>query len=275
MSLALATDFAEDLAARAAAALEAELVTWPKPGLVSDRDRGSHPDMTAGQFRASIAALTPWFAALARAGRAGADMVELRRLGLAAEADMLRATGGRNTHRGALFTLGLLVAAAGRGAVPLGAAIARHWGADIRRIPAGLAPSHGLIQCRRHGLTGARGEAAAGLPSVYRVGLPALAAARRAWPDDANRARVACFFALLNAVEDTTLWHRGGPAGRALAGRLTAGFDPAAPDWQARAEAIHRAFVARRLTAGGVADLLAATLLVADIEEDPPWPPSA
>ncbi len=97
----------------AAAALLAELETWPKPGLVSHVDAGSHADMEADTFRASTAAIRPFLAELAAAGASGAGMAELRGIGLAAERAMLAATGGVNTHRGAIFGLGLLCAAAG------------------------------------------------------------------------------------------------------------------------------------------------------------------
>ncbi|HEV7438797.1 MAG TPA: triphosphoribosyl-dephospho-CoA synthase, partial [Methylobacterium sp.] len=62
----------EAIARLAVACLRLELETYPKPGLVSHVDSGSHADMDAGSFRASAAALEPFFADLARAGAAGA-----------------------------------------------------------------------------------------------------------------------------------------------------------------------------------------------------------
>ena len=87
----------------AAGALREELETYPKPGLVSLVDNGSHPDMTAEEFLASIAAITPAFAAMAGAAERGGNLGELQRIGLAAEEKMFAVTGGRNTHRGAIF----------------------------------------------------------------------------------------------------------------------------------------------------------------------------
>jgi triphosphoribosyl-dephospho-CoA synthase len=103
----------DHIANTAGAALLAELDTWPKPGLVSHVDQGSHTDMDAGTFQASTAAIVPFFAQLTEAGAGGADLPALRDIGLAAERAMLSATGGVNTHRGAIFGLGLLCAAAG------------------------------------------------------------------------------------------------------------------------------------------------------------------
>ena len=123
------------IAASAVHALLLELATWPKPGLVSHVDRGSHDDMDAETFRASAAAIAPYFRALADAGAHGCGMGRLRIIGLEAEAAMFAATSGVNTHRGAIFGLGLLCAAAGARAaghvepgLRLGDVVARLWG---------------------------------------------------------------------------------------------------------------------------------------------------
>ncbi|WP_425284989.1 triphosphoribosyl-dephospho-CoA synthase MdcB [Methylobacterium pseudosasicola] len=253
------------------AALIDELETWPKPGLVSPVDSGSHHDMDAGTLRRSAAAIRPYFADLVAAGARGAEMDELRAIGLRAEAAMLAATGGVNAHRGAIFSLGLICAGAGAaGAAPAAAeeraeAVGRLWGAAIARAPAS-ADSHGGRATRRYGVGGASAEAAAGFPTVRAVGLPALRLGRARAPDDPEAARVQCFFALLAVVDDTNLLHRGGADGLDRAQAAAAGFleagGIAAPDWQDRAIAIHRNFVAARLSPGGCADLLATTLLL-------------
>ena len=100
------------LARLAVASLHAELVTAPKPGLVTPFDTGSHDDMDAATFMRSLFALRGYFLAIAEAGAAAAPFARLKQLGIDAEAAMMRATGGINTHRGAIFSLGLLVAAA-------------------------------------------------------------------------------------------------------------------------------------------------------------------
>ena len=103
------------VSAEAQRALRLEVDTFPKPGLVSHKDNGSHTDMDASTFHASTIALGPFFAELASAGFAGSPMSTLREIGLRAESAMLLATKGINTHRGAIFGLGLLCAAAGSG----------------------------------------------------------------------------------------------------------------------------------------------------------------
>src|ERR1700733_3514756 len=98
----------------AANALTEELATYPKPGLVSFVDQGSHPDMDAVCFLISIAAIKTFFGEMAEAGADGCRLLDLQRIGISAEESMLNATGGRNTHRGAIYCLGLLAAAAGK-----------------------------------------------------------------------------------------------------------------------------------------------------------------
>ena len=259
---------AHAIARGASAALLDELATWPKPGLVSHVDTGSHSDMDADTFRRSVAALEPFFARLARAGALGADMTALRRIGLEAERAMMAATGGANTHRGAIFALGLLCAASGAMGAPPTAVVTevvRRWGAAIPAGP-GFASSHGAEAQRRYGAGGARAEAALGFPNAVEVGLPALRQGRVLAPGDAEAARVHCFFALLATVEDTNLLHRGGIEGLDFARRAARAFldrgGVGHPLWRREAEAVHRAFVALRLSPGGSADLLAVTLFL-------------
>jgi triphosphoribosyl-dephospho-CoA synthase len=228
--------------------------------------------MDAASFLASIAAIEPFFSDLARAGAEGANLPRLQQIGLAAEHAMEQATGGRNTHRGAIFSIGLLAAAAGwraRAESPasLGMIVRERWADGILLsddLPGG---SDGIVMGHRHGVGGARREAKEGFPSVYRIGLPAL---RKAGPECPG-ACVQVFFELLAQCEDTTLMKRGGREGWQFglseARRFLETGGIFVPGWQATAEEIHRAFIARNLTAGGVADLLAATLFVHRIEE--------
>ena len=259
------------IATRASAALLAELATYPKPGLVSLVDSGSHDDMDAGTFRRSVAAIAPFFARLAEAGASGAPLGTLRAIGLEAEAEMLAATGGINTHRGAIFALGLLAAAAGAGARDLVGYVRETWGDLLagERPPTG---SHGARAMRHFGVGGARGEAAAGFPGAVKIGLPALREGRSI-SQSGEAARVHAFFALLAELDDTNILHRRGAEGLAYAQASAKAFIDAggigAPDWRARAIAVHHAFVARRLSPGGSADLLAVTLFLDAAERDP------
>lgn len=98
----------------AADALDAELTLTPKPGLVDRHDRGAHRDMDYYLMKRSIDTLRPWLAGIAVAAFDGADKDEIRQLGLQAEQAMLTSTRGINTHRGALFSMGMMLIAACR-----------------------------------------------------------------------------------------------------------------------------------------------------------------
>ena len=194
---------------------------------------------------------------------------------------MLAATGGVNTHRGAIFNLGLLCAAAGSVAMSegrLGAqAVCDHvgerWGAAVLanqpRVADDAVPSHGLVVARRYGTGGARQEAASGFPAALEVGLPAYRDALVA-TGSSELAGVQALFALIAVLEDSNLLWRGGLQGLAHARLAATAFLAAggvlAADWRASAARIDRDFSQRRLSPGGSADLLGVTLFLADLE---------
>jgi triphosphoribosyl-dephospho-CoA synthase len=197
-------------------------------------------------------------------------MSVLRQIGIAAEAAMLQATDGINTHRGVIFGMGLLCAAAGtrdtmHGQEELGTIVRRRWGDEIGS-PTTRDTTHGAVVWRRYGVGGARREAIAGFPHLYEVAWPALRLGRRLAGGDEAAARAQCLFALMAALEDTNLLHRGGVEGLLFARALAVQFielgGVAASDWRERALGMHHLMVARHLSPGGSADLLAMTLFV-------------
>lgn len=259
-------------------ALYAELALHPKPGLVSPLDSGSHDDMDMGTFLRSLFALRGYFRAIAAAGAAGEGFAALRDLGIAAERRMLAATGGINTHRGAVFGIGFLAAAAGwrmrrgltlRGAA-LGETVADLWGAEILAAAPQAPVSHGSRAIQRYGARGARQEAADGFPTLLTLAVPALdnALTNGAGPE---RALVQTLFTLMAELEDTNLLHRGGPAGLAFVrGEARRFLDRGGvfqAEWRAKALALHRVCIARRLSPGGSADMLAAAHFVHACQE--------
>jgi triphosphoribosyl-dephospho-CoA synthase len=251
-------------------ALHDELSLAPKPGLVTLIDSGSHDDMDAHTFMRSLFSLRRYFAQIAEAGACGADFAVLERCGIAAEARMLAATGGVNTHRGAIFMLGLLCAAAGavcreRGAAShpaqLRDALRRHWGDALASRSQRPPVLPGGIAARRHGLRGASEEAALAFPVLFETALPALtgAKARGLTP---SQARLDTLFHIIAVLDDSNLAHRGGLAGLRYAQRTARAFldrgGVARPDGLREAQAIADDFVLRRLSPGGAADTLAA-----------------
>ena len=269
-----ANAFHAALGRAAIASLYDELALEPKPGLVSFADAGSHDDMDASTFLRSLFALRHFFVRVAAQGAASPDFAPLEALGIAAETRMLRATGGVNTHRGAIFTLGLLCAAAGAAGRACDAATLRgtlmaRWGRALADRATRASDSHGARAARRHGLRSASEEAALGLPTLFDHVLPALRAARRAGADECG-ARLHALFTAMAEVDDTNLVHRGGLQGlrdaKSLARRFLADGGGLGADAVARAARVHAQFVERRLSPGGAADLLAAACWVDRVE---------
>lgn len=260
---------ANEIGRAAVLALHDELALAPKPGLVSFVDSGSHEDMDSHTFMRSLFALRHYFPAVVELGREGAAFAALEACGIAAEHRMLAATGGINTHRGAVFSLGLLCAAAGAvladggrlRPATLRAALCRHWGAALADRALRVPTLPGSVAARRYGLRSASQEAALGFPVIFETAAPALerAIARGLTP---QQARIDTLFAVMAVLDDSNLAHRGGLDGlrfaQAAARRFLDRGGIAAPHGLQQARAVHRDFVARRLSPGGAADALAA-----------------
>ena len=270
------------------AALIDEARLSPKPGLVDSRGSGAHHDLDLGLMERSALALGPAFVAMAEAGAsAGAPTRALRetlgRLGRDAEARMLAATGGVNTHRGAVWALGLLAAAAAvqrrdGGPVPA-AAVAETAGTIARHADRG-APAfthhRGERACRRFNVAGARGQAQAGFPHVMRLGLPELARSR-ARGDGETSARLNALLAIISELDDTCVLSRGGRAGltgiQHAATRVLAEGGAATLRGRRALRRLDQEAIAGNLSPGGAADLLAATLFLDRIDHEPVSPP--
>lgn len=269
----------EAIAVQAVRALLHEVCTTPKPGLVDRDNHGSHKDMDIFTFVDSTAALFPYFRRAAAIGQETAALPaaeafrRLRRAGLGAERAMFAATEGANTHKGAIFSLGTVCAAAGRLWRPetpwaptqaiLAECAAMSRGAveaDLASIRAQTAGTKGQRSFLEYGLRGIRGELADGLPSVRDIGLPALEAALEA-KASLEQAGTAALVRLIAQVGDTNLAARGGPEGRQWAARAAAGITGTVPDGRAL-KALDRAFIQKGLSPGGCADLLAITYFV-------------
>lgn len=258
-----------------------EVSITPKPGLVDQRNTGSHKDMDIATFVASARALEPYFAECVRIGQDTAHLPPeetfppLRRAGLLAEDAMYRATGGVNTHKGAIYTLGILCGSMGRlwsvgdpipAVGPILKQCAQITAPSLQRdLEASTPDTAGLRLYRRLGLTGIRGEVANGLPSVASVGLPVYRNAL-ALGFSTNDAGVYTLLHLISQVADTNLYHRGGEDGAAFAAASAKKLlrDQRFPSMD-QIEALDDAFIARNLSPGGCADLLAATVFLANL----------
>lgn len=266
---------AAQVASLAVQSLIDEVYTTPKPGLVDRRNCGSHRDMQISHFLASAKALRPYFEDCVKIGMATAScppqetFPPLRQAGLIAEETMFRATGGINTHKGAIYTLGILCGSIGRLWTPESPfAAASAIAAECARVVKDSAPSDlaaadgstaGLRLYREHGLRGIRGEAAEGLPSVIKTALPAYEKGLRDGlsPNDAGAVTL---LHLISSVQDTNLYNRGGADGAAWAAKSAEALLQGCPyPPVSQIEELDDAFIERNLSPGGCADLLAVT----------------
>ena len=259
--------FPSDIADAAVQSLIDEVRTTPKPGLVDRRNNGSHKDMDLPLFEASANALRSYFEECVRIGQHTAQQPPeetfplLRAAGMEAEETMLQVTGGVNTHKGAIYTLGLLCGSIGRLCCTHTDAILAECRAMVgSSVTADFAAATGKTAGERlylqHGIRGIRGEAADGFPSVKNIGLPHF---RQALADGLshNDAGVLTLLHLIAQVEDTNLYHRGGRDGAQWAAEEAKALLPR-PGKEQIAQ-LDDAFIARNLSPGGCADLLAAT----------------
>jgi len=204
-------------------ALLLEVFCTPKPGLVDRRNSGSHRDMDIFTFLKSVTALGSYFRNCAATGAETAHLPaketfhRLRCLGKLAEEAMLSATGGINTHKGAIFVLGLFCGAAGRlaGLSPTPETLCTQCAEMTAGITAGdfsgITPENaataGQKLYARYGITGIRGEAEKGFPSVLHTGLPTLLKGT-ARGLELNGCGCAALLGILARAEDTNIIHR-------------------------------------------------------------------
>ena len=259
-------------------ALLYEACTTPKPGLVDRCNSGSHTDMDLFTFMAGAAALQPYFARCAAIGRETAKkppqdtFSSLRSAGRLAEGEMLRATGGVNTHKGAVFIMGVVCAALGRlgrdawsdaGKI-LGecAAMTAEVTVELERA----ADTAGERFYRDYGLRGIRGEVEDGFPTVEKAGFPAL---ERALVDGKSLEQAGCeaLLALMAVCEDTALVHRVGYAGWQEV-KLRAEQLLQEGVTRQSLERFDRDMMARNASPGGSADLLALCWLLHFLKEE-------
>lgn len=271
---AICEEYSRRIGELAVKALLYEVCTTPKPGLVDCAGSGSHKDMDIFTFMASSSALWPYFRDCAAAGMKGKNTPPedtfqyLRFLGKMAEQTMYRATGGVNTHKGAIFTLGLLCGAAGRayeaGESSISALLeqcrAMTNGLVRKDLESGLLPAtHGRKAFAEYGITGIRGEAEAGFPTVTEVGLPVLREGL-AQGRSLNDAGCTVLLAIMAHTADTNLIARSDRNTQLEVSdqiRMLLQENPF-PD-EACLRELDAQFTERNLSPGGSADLLAAT----------------
>ena len=260
--------FAAALALNAVKALLYEAITTPKPGLVDSENSGAHRDMDIGTFFESAAALAPYFKACVMCGQALKDedpalvLSEIRPLGILCEKNMYLATGGVNTHKGAVFSFGVILAA-------MGMLCGKEAGTEDILILAGK-----IASPMKNGSPGIRSESAGGYPSVRNTGLPVLLSymnenacgTENLNTEALNAAGVRTLLSLIESVDDDNVRRRAMCDGAVWAKErahylISQGYSGEA--FLNAVSDLDREFIMRNISPGGCADLLAITYFLA------------
>ena len=246
-------------------ALRVELNTTPKPGLVDRNDNGAHQDMNLALMNRSIEVLRPFLAQLALLGcsNEALDADQARNIGIEAEKAMLDATHGVNTHRGALFAMGLSTMAAAWCMAHDGKLEEQRLQDLIMQVAGQFAPTagtHGNNAVNAHRVTGALDLAKAAYPQLFSDWLPAY----RGWlAEDADSACHKLLLLIMSRLDDTNVIHRAGyeqaQQVKQEACALLNSYSVAAM------AAMNRDYIGRNISPGGSADMMALTLFIHSI----------
>jgi len=271
---------------KALLALLYEVSASPKPGLVDRFNSGAHDDMDFFTFMAGSASLAGYFFDCAAEGTryAGKEPEELfrslRPIGIEAEHAMFEATGGVNTQKGLVFSLGIICAAAscclaegGNGNADTDAICAKAarmtrglCSRELERMDKTGRLTHGEKLYQEYGLKGIRGEVESGFSTVRRISLPALAKLKTRKSYELNDIIVQTLLHLMAENEDTNIVARHDPATleyvRRYARRVLAAGGMLTSAGASMAREMDREFIERHISPGGSADLLAVTLML-------------
>jgi len=274
----------ERIASLAVEAMLHEAAAAPKPGLVDRFNSGSHDDMDLFTFCSSASVLHPYFAAMTEKGfyYRKPDMTglleKIRPIGIEAEKNMFRATKGINTHKGLIFSLGILSAGAGYTVAQKREKALK--GEELCTIASQMCQgiverelgkreegtTHGEKLYLSTGSKGIRGEAEAGFPSITTSSLPTLRQSRGDW----NNRLIDTLLQLMTVVEDSNVLHRGGAEAlmrmrRQALEAIDAG-GAHRPDGLEILRQMDLNFMERNISPGGCADLLAVTIFLYRLE---------
>ncbi|WP_417760973.1 triphosphoribosyl-dephospho-CoA synthase [Shewanella sp.] len=258
-------------------ALIAEVNLTPKPGLVDNRNTGSHTDLSVELMVQSATCLAPYFTQMALAGSQQPVSIWLREtigaIGRDAERQMMHTTHGVNTHRGAIWALGLLSTAATAvnsteiAAMHLCAVAGQIARIEDRHIPNTF--SKGKLASNQYGINGAKQQAQLGFPAIMQHALPTLRLSRSLGHSE-TAARLDALLALTAHLTDTCVLSRAGLAGQSLlqhrSKAILALGGSHTEEGMAQLEQLDQEMIALHASPGGAADLLAATLFVDWVE---------
>jgi holo-ACP synthase/triphosphoribosyl-dephospho-CoA synthase len=279
--------YASHVASTAARALLYEVLATPKPGLVDKSNTGAHKDMDIVTFETSSLALLPYFKAFVNFGISHCKcdpetlLPELRSIGIQAEIAMLRATRGVNTHKGIIFSLGILETALGicygnsvlincNILQDLCKKIAAPMADDFSKLTAKSATTNGEKLFVRYGICGVRGEAISGFPTLFDVAFPKMEQLLQGGYN-LNDAGILTLLMILANSEDTNVISRSSykkmtEIQHTLKEELANGLEH--QDYLDFAQKLDQEFIAQNISPGGSADILALSYFLHFLKQD-------
>ena len=277
LELAYPTTLPYLIAHLATRALQMELDTTPKPGLVDLHDNGAHNDMDYALMQKSINTLHPFFVSFSLIAYADSlpSHEAIHRLGILAEEIMMEATGGVNTHRGALFSMGLTIMAVSN-MVYKKELTEETIQNTIKHIASSFPEAqgtHGSMVAKGVKVKGALTNAREGYAQLFHDWLP--------FYDSIRNEKYACHKTLLRimaTLDDTNIYHRAMAQFSESNGSVnTLQVKACVDDLKNEAadtlehfsvehlETMNRSFIQRNVSPGGCADMLSLTLFVHSI----------
>lgn len=270
--------YAKDISFIAVRALLYEVMATPKPGLVDQNNNGSHKDMDIFTFETSALAILPYFKEFVNAGiyhscKKPEDLLEqIRPIGIRAEFAMRKSTGGVNTHKGVIFSLGIILTC-------LGYFYGNHFTYDrnnirytCKRICSSISDELKFISQRpatssgekifiKYGISGIRGEAKNGFPTLFQVALPNF----YNYLDKGyslNDSGVLTLIQIIACLEDTNIIKRSSYEDLQKIRQQMSDFlqqHPEQDDYIKELNHFDREFICQNISPGGSADILALT----------------
>ena len=250
------------LAALAERALRLELETPLKPGLVCPGTRGAHKDMDEALMLKGLAAIRPYWSRMALAG----SEEELRQLGIDAETAMLSATGGVNTHRGAIFALGLTLYAflSGQQLADTQPLLSKGVHLAVHCLFGNSLADSSLRASRPEGVKGARQMAEEGYRPLFEDWLPYYRAVKKAASSE-ETSRQMLLLRIMSTLDDTCVIKRVGYERAQAVKQEAQALLQEMAGWTGHLREMCDRYAAEGISPGGAADMLALTIFIDSI----------
>lgn len=287
--------YARLMARYAEEAILSEVILSPKPGLVDSLDAGAHRDMDIYTFLLSATSLHDGFYDFAKAGllHEGTKQelfIKIRPIGIDVEKRMFEATGNINTHKGIIFSLGIVLSAAGYYLKDKSEEEIEHFSSvdtdavfmliremteglvkkDFENLPQKTKYTNGEILFLKYGFTGIRGQAEEGYPVVRLEALPKL----RALQDQDfsfEEKLLEILLLLMSITEDSNVVSRGGMESLSYVKNEAKLFLEKGgiknPDAREILKQMNKDFIVKNISPGGSADLLSIAIFFGKLEK--------